>query len=276
MLTELTDRSIELNPSQIVKPIFILGSGRSGTSVLSAALRTGARIQGYPEGHFLPLIHYLVKEIDRFYQIKKHLIDEEYALGHVNIDRVKQEVIKSIRIIADGLYASSQWVDKSPGYETIEAAPYLLQAWENARFIFAKRRGIECLISRLKKFPHVSFENHCTIWAKCMQSWLEIRDRLPQDCAIEIDQRDIALSPKLTAAKIGNFLNLEAEKIAKIEDIFTNKRPQSTGSQESEVAIDLEATGWNPEEIAIFRKICGNINQAFGYSEDNFYYINRQ
>jgi hypothetical protein len=260
-----------METSSITKPIFILGSGRSGTSVISASLRMGAKIKGYPEGHFIPLVNYLTKEIDRFYKAKKNIVKDEYALGHIKPDLVKTEIVKSLRNIVDGLFTSSQWVDKSPGHETIEAAPYLLEAWENARFIFAKRRGIECMISRLKKFPHVSFENHCIIWAKCMKSWLEVRNNL-SNCAIEIDQREIALSPQETASKIGSFLQLETEQIANIENIFTNKRPQSTGSQESELAIDLEETGWTPEQIAIFRKTCGSINRAFGYSETSSYY----
>jgi hypothetical protein len=267
----MQNSSVEVDRQSTKGPIFILGSGRSGTSVLNSALRMAAKIPGYPEGHFIPLIGYLMPEIDRFYKAKQHAINKKHAIGHISPELTKAEILQSIKNICNNLFSESQWVDKSPGWEAIEIAPYLHQAWNNSYFIFAKRRGIECMISRLKKFPNTSFEKHCEIWSRCMRAWLAVRDSLSH-CSIEIDQRAIALCPQETAENLGNFLNLETQQTKEIEEFFCTKRPQSTGTQESEVAISLEGTGWSQEKIDIFLKICGDVSQSFGYSETSSYY----
>ena len=47
----------------MTKPIFILGSPRSGTSIIGLALRNGAGIVGYNEGHILSIIPPLIETI---------------------------------------------------------------------------------------------------------------------------------------------------------------------------------------------------------------------
>ncbi|CAD5925003.1 hypothetical protein NO108_01292 [Planktothrix rubescens] len=256
------------------KPIFIIGSGRSGTSVITGALIKGGGINGYLEGHFLPLIMFLMKDIERYYFSKRQLLtDERHLLTHLSQNDIEEEILEMFRQRCETLCPSETWLDKSPDSAMIKAVPYLLRIWPDARFILAKRRGIENIQSRLKKFPHVSFEDHCILWKDCIASWLNIRKTLSPTCYIEVDQREIALQPKVMAEKIGNFLGLEPERIAKIEHIFTHERPQSTGGVEELKAQDIKEVGWTDEQIEIFRKHCGKVSEKFGYSESSSYYL---
>jgi len=256
-----------------IKPIFILGSGRSGTSVITGALKTGGDIPGFNEGHFLPLMTFLIKETNRFFQGKKNLRkDERHMITHINQQVIEDEIISIFRKQCEAICQEKIWLDKSPDAAMIKAVPYLKKAWPKGRYLYAKRRGIENIISRLKKFPHVEFEKHCIMWAECMESWLNVKEKIAE-CSIEIEQREIALNPEKTAKKIGEFLELEQEKIERIADIFANKRPQSTGGVEKEEAIDIKEAGWTNEQIQIFRKYCGEISQKFGYSETSDYYL---
>jgi hypothetical protein len=272
MLDSIVEQQSIVTKSTLTQPIFILGSPRSGTSILTSSLRLAAKIPGCHEGHFLPLFSYLIPEVDRYYQAKHNAVNEKYTLGCISADRVKIELLQSIRTITDSFFDAPTWVDKSPGHEMIETVPYLKEAWSNAKFVFAKRRGIECIISRLKKFPKVPFEKHCQMWVKCMESWVEVRDSVAHS-SIEIDQREIALQPQGTAQKLGAFLALKPQKIKKIGEFFIEKRPEQTGSKETELALDLTETGWTSEEIKIFQKVCGKINREFGYSETSSYYL---
>ena len=191
------------------KPIFIIGSGRSGTSILTGALRNGGKIEGYFEGHFLPLMLLFMKDIDRYFYSKRQLMnDNRHMIADINQKQIENKIINIFRKQCESLHKEKIWLDKSPDSGMIKCVPFLIRVWSQSRFIFAKRRGIENIISRLKKFPHVSFEKHCIMWKDCMESWLEVRD-LVKECSIEIEQREIALNPKITANKIGDFLNLE-------------------------------------------------------------------
>lgn len=60
-----------------------------------------------------------------------------------------------MRKAAESLHKEKIWVDKTPDPRMIKCVPRLKRAWPNAKFIFVKRRGIENLESRIKKFPYV-------------------------------------------------------------------------------------------------------------------------
>jgi len=255
------------------KPIFVLGSPRSGTSIITKAIKDGVNVKGYAEGHFLPIIKPLMQAIADFYQKNEKIIGKKSrTISHIERNELEEEITKTIRKIHDQVIKHEVWIDKTPGFSMIEAAPYLLKTWPESRFIFAKRRGIECVISRLKKFPNVPFETHCKLWTQAMESWLKVRDSLT-GYYLEIEQRDIGLNPQVVAKAIGELLNIEPEKVKKIEDIFINERMEDTGGKETTQAIKITETGWTDEEIKIFRKHCGKISQKFGYSETSDYFL---
>jgi len=255
------------------QPIFIIGAARSGTSVITAALKNGAGIEGFNEGHFLPLLYVMFNHIDRFFESKHRLIDDKrHMVANINKTEFEEMIINDIRKATESLHKEKIWVDKTPDPRMIKCVPHLIRAWPNAKFIFAKRRGIENLASRVKKFPHVSFDRHCLIWKDCMESWLNVKD-LVKDCAIEIEQREISLNPQEVSAKLGEFLSLEQNKINRIEKIFSSDRPQNTGGKELELSISLSETGWTTSEIESFKNHCSDINRKYGYSESASYYL---
>lgn len=255
------------------KPVFILGSPRSGTTIIVTAIKSVTNVDGYFEGHFLPLITLLEREIIKYYKEREDLmLNKQLMISHTPKNQLEKKIWHIFANICDSLFENEIWLDKTPGVKMIKTAPYLNRIWPNSRFIFARRRGIECIMSRLRKFPNVSFEEHCKIWQLCMESWLNVRDRL-KNSYIEIDQRDIALNPGLIASKIGDFLELKPEQIKQIEEAFSTKRPEYTGGNELEKALDITETGWNEQEIAIFKKYCSDVNNKFGYSESPSYYL---
>jgi hypothetical protein len=254
------------------RPIFIIGSERSGTSVVASALINGARLPGYPEGHFLPLLSVLMKSVDEYYEIRRDLMaNEQLMIAHLDRMHLAQGILDTFQHLSDSLFPASQWVDKTPGELMISAAPYLLQAWPRARFLFLKRRGIENVISRMKKFPDHSFETHCILWKNCMNQWLSVKSSLDGHY-LEVDQRDIALHPGRIGREIGDFLDLEDEQVVQMTAMFSHSRPESTGTIETPRAIDLEATGWTAEQKAVFRKHCLPVFEAYGFSDTSSYY----
>src|SRR6056297_1112417 len=255
------------------RPVFILGSGRSGTSILTAAIKQGGEIAGFNEGHFLPLLGHFMRETERYFRIKRNLLDDpRHMIAHVDSSSLETEIISLFKRQFEAIQEDERWLDKSPGAAMIRAVPFLKQAWPGADFIFAKRRGIENVQSRLKKFPHVDFENHCRQWADCMTAWLEVKDKVA-DRSIEVEQRDIARRAQDVAVRIGQLLEFGPGHIKRVADIFTNSRPQDTGGQENDKALDIRETGWTSQQIRIFQKHCGAVSERFGYSETSTYFL---
>lgn len=265
--------TIENNDRQEKKPIFVVGSARSGTTIIGTALKIATDAPGYGEGHFLPLMTILIREVQTFYADKEHLMrDENIMISHTNQKAIEEEIIAAFRDICDSLFKEEIWLEKTPDTKMIETAPHLIRAWPKARFIFAKRRGIECIKSRLKKFAGVPFETHCNIWRNSMEAWLRVKNRL-KGAYIEIDQREISLNPEIVAKQIGEFLDFSTEQINKIERAFSEERPQYTGGVEEAKAIEIGQAGWSDEQIKLFRKYCSSVSEKFGYSESSSYYL---
>lgn len=260
------------NLRESVFPIFIVGSPRSGTSILALAIQSTMKIPYYNEGHFLPLINYVVSAIDNYYESKSDSIEvKSRAISHINRDELIDEVQNLFFHKYNSLYQSNIWLDKTPGIEMIDSVPVIAKTWPNAKFIFAKRRGIENINSRMRKFPDKPFEMHCKIWSACMKSWLEVKSSVVNS-SIEIEQRDIENNPKIVSKRICDFLNIGEDSMELIYDIFTSKRPESTSVSRS-VDIELNNTGWTTEQIKIYRDYCSDISKKFGYSETVDYYL---
>ena len=254
------------------QPIFIIGAARSGTSILALAIRSAMKIPYYDEGHFLPVMNYVVSAIDKYYKSKSIAIEREnMAISHIKEDKLTSEIQNLFFNIYNSLYQSNIWLDKTPEFEMIDSVPIIAKTWPNAKFIFAKRRGIENINSRLIKFPNTPFEVHCKLWSASMKSWLKVRN-LVANSSIEIEQKEIENNPKIISKRICEFLMLEKKNEKLIYDTFTSKRIESTQDSTSE-GVDLMNTGWTAEQIKIYRNHCDEISKKFGYSETADYYL---
>lgn len=265
-----------MNKSQNLRdsefPIFIIGSPRSGTSILALAIRSSMKIPFYAEGHFLPVINYVVTAIDKYYESKSSSLEvKRRAISHIKREELINEIQNLFYNIYNSLYESNIWLDKTPGIEMIRAVPIIAKTWPNAKFIFAKRRGIENINSRIRKFPDKPFESHCKIWSACMKSWLEVKHSVA-DSSIEIEQRDIEYKPKIISKRICDFLNIGEESVELIHNSFTSERPEST-SVSTLNNTELNNTGWTAEQIKIYKYYCSDISKKFGYSETADYYL---
>jgi hypothetical protein len=245
-------------------PLFILGSPRSGTTILANALRK-AGYSGFDEGHFLNLIMPIKNLIER--HIKENRAQEKgQLLANLDADQFLLEIFCVFKKSQALLNPAELWLDKTPDAAMIYAAPILAQLWPSAAFVFAKRRAIENLASRIKKFSSVPFKDHCTSWSESMAAWRSVRDSGIQ--GIEVDQYDIAHDPEGVAGRLGAFLGLSQTSIKEIYEEMQNSQPQSTDERSTYRVLSIQDSGWTPQQIEHFQTYCSEEMDAYGYTID--------
>jgi hypothetical protein len=253
-------------------PVFVLGAPRSGTSALFAAVTRTTRYRGFNEGHLLDIAASVASvmktRIDRKLRNLSADAVARYHLGRDPCARLGDGLRLLLRAAAAG-YTTPYWIDKTPNREMVQSAPFLAATWANARFVFMKRRGIENLMSRLRKFPRVSFEAQCLDWAAVMSDWRNIRSSIAGKF-IEVDQRDLLRDPIGSAGVIGALIGLDEAETEALGERLGSERAEMTDPT-SRIVADIAETGWSPAMIDTFRAICGPEMEAYGYTWDANY-----
>jgi len=256
--------------STLAWPLFVVGSPRSGTSILTSGLLAAGYL-GFREGNFLTLLRVFET------RISQHITafstgNKKVMASVIDWDGFRQDIRAAFRKQVDTLNPVAPWMDKTGNPEMIEVIPQVLSFWPGAKFIFAKRRGIENVISRLKKFPGHSFEYHCQDWSRNMAAWRAMRT-LPELPAVEIDQQDILRDPDGVAGLLTNFLGGGTGTCDLLRRVFTAERPQQSDAGSASRVIALKDTGWSGGQIEFFQRHCGPEMKLYNYSLDESYWI---
>lgn len=236
--------------SEDMRPVFVLGSARSGTTALVVALAKGTRYRGFREGHVFDVAVRLANSISTHIEKKDQWLPPAvtvgYHYGQFPYAKLHAEVLALLRRLGSN-YTSPFWFDKTPTFEMVASVPILAEVWPNARFIFMKRRGLENLSSRLRKFPKTNFVGSSRDWALIMSTWRKVRDAVA-DKSIELDQRFVLLDPDDAAARVGALLALPPEETEGLAAALRSERPEVTDPSGRAIS-DMSELGWTAEQI---------------------------
>lgn len=264
-------------------PVFIVGSPRSGTSALVSVL-SDIGYHGFLEGNFLSLLRHIDLLVDQYYENFPES-DKDVMLAHIDKRHVKRKLFEPLRTMVNDLNPKEPWFDKTGTADITLAIPIIRELWPGSVFVFAQRRGIENVISRVKKFPDSPFEFHCADWARNMAAWRTIRPQLPLGCFIEVDQRDMIQQPLRTAQSLCTFLQVDESAVPADPSalggattaldaacyILTTQRPQESADGTASRISSLAESGWTAEQIETFLKHCEAEMKEFGYTMDEHY-----
>ncbi len=252
-------------------PVFVVGSARSGTSILLSTLRT-AGYSGFAEGNFLSLISVLDRDVDKHFATFRRDVPQ-LLMSRIDRDGLKAALARVLVAEVERQQQGGPWVDKTGGAEMIRAIPTLRSILPTSCYIFAKRRAIENIVSRVRKFPAQDFEFHCMAWAQTMTAWRKLRQDHPDTPGMEIDQQDISTAPKAAARRIAAFLDLSPAAELIVEQSFTRNRPQQTAPGSTDRILSLDEVPWSAAEVATFHRHCDAEMAIYGYSCDNTYRV---
>jgi hypothetical protein len=267
-IVDLTSNPEAPTSDEKQRPVFILGPARSGTSAMTLALLESGAYIGTGEGHLLPLAHALVGTIDQYYQ--RGVEDPNTLLGKVPIAAFQKLIRRSFVRMAADLFPTRRWLDKTPTVEMVRASVLMKELWPNARFIFMKRRVIENVLSRQRKFPQDDTERHYSDWLAVMRGWLAVREQLG-DSALEVEHRQLVLEPGAVVSTIAEFLQLPQDAAARFRSYLTERRPEQTDSDFGAV-YSIERLGLNEYDATRLRVACDPIMHALGYSYSESYF----
>ncbi len=244
-------------------PLFILGPARSGTSALALALLKSGGYQGHGEGHLFPLAQQLVSVVERYYAERDGVSGMDTTLRAVHSETFQRSLRRSFIQLTRAAFPTGRWLDKTPTAAMVRTAPLLLDLYPSARFIFMKRRVIENILSRRRKFPLDTLQNHYLDWVDVMSAWLAVRERIGS-AALEIDQLDLARVSDRVAATISSFLTMPADKAERLRHALSIDHPEQTSEQVG-LSASIETLGLDADDEQGLRRACDPVMRVFDY-----------
>jgi hypothetical protein len=160
-------------------------------------------------------------------------------------------------------------VDKTPTIEPLHALQHIEAMWQDAKFIFCRRRGIDNVMSKQRKWPDRPFENHCREWATVNDVWDEKKKGLRSGW-LEVDFFHLVNAAEDVAERIGMLLGLTEEEVGLMARRLSATRPEISSPEPAKYA-GFTDTGWSNEQSDQFTRICGATMQRSGYGFSEYW-----
>jgi hypothetical protein len=271
-------------------PVFVIGSPRSGTSVLTWALAHSGEFWTSEETEFM---HGLFGEGQptKVYKdlcsrprtfITRHGIDHKEFYAALGL---------GINALVSRRSAGKRWIDQSPGYTTM--AWLLADMFPGARFLHVLRDGRAVVNSMLHFFDRISpdadpetlpawakgFQSAVETWKDYVEFALSFCERNPERC-LTVRNEDLVEETAREFSRIYEFLGakfnaypIEFFKSSRVNSSFgplvwgSGERTEDRGrSIQRATAIDAWRD-WTPQQRKVFTKIAGDLIERLGYPD---------
>ena len=268
------------------RPIFIVGSARSGTTLLQRMMRSHSRISS-PTGEshfFIPLynnrdsfgdlsnagnVKYILEEMRR---ISREYVEEDLKGIDFNTDALAQQLVKEnkssiVEIISSLMEKNAigdgkeRWLEKTPYY--VLNIKTILEMFPDAQFINIIRDGRDCalsMIDRKKDLKIFNLYHAANIWKQYVETGQNAKKYLGDGQYFEIRYEDLINDPDKTLRRICLFLNEDFEQ--SMVDFEKSKDPNSKTPMLGKSIQKANSEKWRARmsnrNIQLFESIAGD------------------
>ena len=259
-------------------PVFIIGSPRSGTTILARSLGEHSALWTSEESHFLDRLVELAADIYAS-GLEGHRQSWIWAQG---VGRA--EFLSSLGTGVNALFTSRsngrRWIEHTPYY--LEIAGPLAEMFPGARFIHMLRDGRRVVHSMLhlldrprivvgrarSRGPRVGRWGHdfraaCQLWAASVEEASAFVSEQPERARTVVHEQLVA-DPEAGFRELFDFLGVESE--AGPAELFRAKRVNSSFAEDGEIEQDPNPEpwlGWSAEQRATFEEEAGRTLTAW-------------
>ena len=199
-------------------PFFIVGSARSGTTLLRVILNAHPEVTVPPESRFITELWRgsADVQVDAFLgALEKH---QQFRSWNLDIGLVKAELGSGTVRYADAIEAAYRayakragklrWGDKTPRY--VENIPFIAELFPGSRFVHLVRDGRDVALSYAKvPFGPKTVAKAASLWARRVLLGVNEGRRLGDDRYREFRYEDLVDDAEGTTRKLCTFLGIE-------------------------------------------------------------------
>ncbi|TYB30566.1 MAG: sulfotransferase [Candidatus Mcinerneyibacterium aminivorans] len=274
-------------------PFFIIGSGRSGNTLLRAMLCNNKLISIPPESYvlgdmgrkfkrfnYLPwkeLVEIIIGELEshsQFYTWGVNFHDAYYKLLNIPTkQKTLDKIIDEIYLTYSKKYfpEAKIWGDKTP--QNVFSLDMINKIFPNAKYIHIIRDGRDVVNSYLKIKRYDNVEKACNRWLNSIELVNKFKKKKSNSNFIELKYEKLVKNPEIEIKRVCNFLNISYDEIMlkpylnkeKLGDVDKLEHHYGLNRQINSDSIGKWKEGLNKKEKEICTKLLNEELKKLGY-----------
>lgn len=199
-------------------PFFIVGSARSGTTLLRVMLNAHPLVAVPPESWFITQLWTGQDEVELAPLLERLAAHQSFQKWDLPIEAVRQELPSAVKarygdVIAAAFRAyarthgKSAWGDKTPRY--VESIALLDRIFPEARFVHLIRDGRNVALSYADvPFGPKTVAKAAALWGRRVSAGMDSGRKLGPDRYLEVRYEDLVTDPEAVARALCEFLGI--------------------------------------------------------------------
>jgi hypothetical protein len=268
-INEAGTRAAATTSTPAAAPVFVIGSPRSGTTLLRLILDSHPRISCGEETHFLRDLEAVVGR--HWELVATYGLPREWWIKHI------RELYQAFQAEVLARSGKVRWAEKDPTY-TLHL-PFIEELFPDALYVHLLRDGYDVIASFRDRWGYKSAARAArTEWARYVTTARELGTRLPEERFLEVRYEELVADPDGQGQRIFGFLG-EAWDPAVLEfdptehsatdryQWFTAQR-RETGGEDSTIyrsRVGAGAASLDPILRTVLRRRHGPLLRELGY-----------
>jgi hypothetical protein len=255
-------RSNDQGPVTAGLKVFIVGSPRSGTSVLLRAIQQEFGLPARGESHVIPAIARLAHELRRYHERFRDN-QEDLLIHQLPVADFEEALFHQVRAFYGAVFGDRGWVDKTPSDEAVYGAGLIPHIFPDAKIIVTKRNGVEVVDSHRRKFS-TSVEKAARSWTSVMHG-IDGLMASHRPRVLVVDQFDFTNNAMAVSRKVAGYLG-RPEQAGPLAEYLQGDRLDSLSSHDWSQQATLSDVDWSAAEKTLFVDLCGEQMVRHGYA----------